>query len=393
MTVSLGSTGLPRSGGTSTGKQIFAAGIQITDDDGTTSIDGYRSLLDIRPPNADPEVCGLSIKLPGTAWGIGQDYAEGNYLIGLSDADNFGAAQPANILKTITATTNATPVKVTAGAHGLTTGDIARITDTGIAALDGKFWKVTVVDVNNVTLDGSTAPGSTAAVGNLFTDRSSVLWRIADSGPGWTGAMHLAAGLRGRAGSSIPTYGLWIQPAADLISLLIHNAATDKLATTPTVDYISVIDVRGGTTKRFGVNAAGQTLHDPGTSSLPGISFVGVTDTGLSYSGGFLSLCVAGVIPMTLTSASVSLGDAVNFGFATGTGTKIGTATGQKIGFWNATPIVRPASANQAAVAATGSTNVTPFGYTTAAQADAIVTLVNALRTALVNMGLIKGSA
>lgn len=41
--------------------------------------------------------------------------------------------------------------------------------------------------------------------------------------------------------------------------------------------------------------------------------------------------------------------DTLNFVFSTGTGTKIGTATTQKIGFWNATPIVQPTTAVTAA--------------------------------------------
>lgn len=75
------------------------------------------------------------------------------------------------------------------------------------------------------------------------------------------------------------------------------------------------------------------------------------------------------------------------------TGTKIATATTQKLGFWNATPVVQPSGAAQAAVATTAATNSTPYGYSTQAQADAIVTLVNALRSALVSAGIIKGSA
>jgi len=67
--------------------------------------------------------------------------------------------------------------------------------------------------------------------------------------------------------------------------------------------------------------------------------------------------------------------------------------TGEKLGFLGATPVVRPVGAGQAAVATTGATNSTPYGYTTAAQADAIVTLVNKIRTDLVALGLIKGAA
>jgi len=77
----------------------------------------------------------------------------------------------------------------------------------------------------------------------------------------------------------------------------------------------------------------------------------------------------------------------------TTTGTKIGTATTQKLGFYNATPIVQRAGAAQAAVATTASTQTTPWGYSTQAQADGIVTLVNEIRAALVALGLMKGAA
>lgn len=58
-----------------------------------------------------------------------------------------------------------------------------------------------------------------------------------------------------------------------------------------------------------------------------------------------------------------------------------------------ALPGASQASASQAAVATTASTSATPYGFTTAAQADALVTLVNELRRALVAVGIIKGSA
>lgn len=87
--------------------------------------------------------------------------------------------------------------------------------------------------------------------------------------------------------------------------------------------------------------------------------------------------------------------DAVNIVFGTTTGTKIGTAAAQKIGFWNAAPIVQPASANQAALSLVDDVS----GPDTADVAninfnfDAIKTLVNQLRADLVSAGLIKGSA
>lgn len=64
-----------------------------------------------------------------------------------------------------------------------------------------------------------------------------------------------------------------------------------------------------------------------------------------------------------------------------------------KLSFNDAVPIVQRVGAAQAAVVATGSTITTPYGYATAAQADAIVTLVNELRAAMIAFGLIKGAA
>ncbi len=89
----------------------------------------------------------------------------------------------------------------------------------------------------------------------------------------------------------------------------------------------------------------------------------------------------------------IEIGDTFNFILNATTGTKIATATTQKLGFYNAAPIVQRSGAAQAAVATTASTNASPYGYTTSAQADAIITLVNELRAWAVAQGFIKGSA
>jgi len=70
----------------------------------------------------------------------------------------------------------------------------------------------------------------------------------------------------------------------------------------------------------------------------------------------------------------------------------LGTATTDLIGM-HGVAVAQRAGAAQAAVATTGSTNSSPYGFTTAAQADALVTLVNELRAALVAKGIIKGAA
>jgi UDP-N-acetyl-D-mannosaminuronic acid transferase (WecB/TagA/CpsF family) len=68
-------------------------------------------------------------------------------------------------------------------------------------------------------------------------------------------------------------------------------------------------------------------------------------------------------------------------------GVCMGRAAADKIGFYGTTPVIQASTFT--AVATTGSTSTTnAFGFTTAAQADAIVTAVNAIITCLENVGL-----
>lgn len=107
----------------------------------------------------------------------------------------------------------------------------------------------------------------------------------------------------------------------------------------------------------------------------------------------------------------LTLADAKNVIVNSTTGTKLATATAQKLGFWNATPIVQPAGSSQAAVtlgntdneigglaigAAYSQTEVQALRDKCEELADDVrnlSTLVDALRTALVDTGLIKGAA
>ena len=74
-------------------------------------------------------------------------------------------------------------------------------------------------------------------------------------------------------------------------------------------------------------------------------------------------------------------------------GAKVGKTSAELIGFWGVTPVVQPTSASQAAVTTEVAKTISGsnFGYTSA-QANGIITLLNRLRTDLVNVGIIKGS-
>jgi len=58
----------------------------------------------------------------------------------------------------------------------------------------------------------------------------------------------------------------------------------------------------------------------------------------------------------------LTVGDAVDIATNTSTGTKIGTATGQKIGFWNTTPVDQPAAVADLAHSTSSGTLPTPDG-------------------------------
>ena len=90
-----------------------------------------------------------------------------------------------------------------------------------------------------------------------------------------------------------------------------------------------------------------------------------------SFAGNFLHLLVNGTTEYTISPTVVTLGDANDIAVGTGTGTKIGTATTQKIGFFNKAPVVQPTAVADATDAAT------------------VITQLNALLSRMRDLGLI----
>jgi hypothetical protein len=101
-------------------------------------------------------------------------------------------------------------------------------------------------------------------------------------------------------------------------------------------------------------------------------------------------------------NGDITVGDAINFILNTVTGTKFGTAATQKLSLWGVTPVVQPAGVNQAALTnSSGGTYDGTIQAVAGSGADAAInnnftelhTLLDEIRTALVNAGIIKGSA
>jgi hypothetical protein len=120
-----------------------------------------------------------------------------------------------------------------------------------------------------------------------------------------------------------------------------------------------------------------------GTAAAPIFSFGSGLDedTGMfRVAADQLGFSTGGSVRLTISNTSATLADAVDIVVNTTTGTKIATSTAQKIGFWNATPIIQPTTAVAAATfvanAGTAVNDASTFdGYT-------IQQVVRALRNA-----------
>ena len=117
-----------------------------------------------------------------------------------------------------------------------------------------------------------------------------------------------------------------------------------------------------------------------------------LVNLGLLTDGGATPLNLDGG---ALSAGTTTLGDAANLVVGTTTGTKIGTATTQKLGFFNAGPVVqRGAIANLTAASGTADGTVDDVGAsfnqtTLNNNFQEMATKVNALATALRDLGFI----
>lgn len=227
----------------------------------------------------------------------------------------------------------------------------------------------------------------------------------------------------------VPTQG------AELLGVAVPNAAAneDNIPVIVGADNVFRVQVKAGTNLNVtdpvqveadgsvdalvATNACVGTVVDynPAAGGIAHVKAIfnalngsGVNDaaTKMPLAGGTFT----GDIAMT-GGKNATLGAASNVILDTVTGNKIGTATAQKLGFWNATPVIQQASGDQAAVtmgsANSAIGNLTSSATTTQAEfnalrdacetladdARAINVLLTAIRTALVNTGNIKGAA
>lgn len=151
----------------------------------------------------------------------------------------------------------------------------------------------------------------------------------------------------------------WARSAGTHPEIAIHSN------TTPITDYLAIgnhdgttasINVVGGTTLSVQIAGTASFTADAGGINLAdniSVAFGGGDDasilwdaTNLVYDvdSGVHDFTVATTSVLTIGAAALTLADATNIVLDTTTGTEIGTAAGQKLGFWGATPVIQPAT-------------------------------------------------
>lgn len=126
--------------------------------------------------------------------------------------------------------------------------------------------------------------------------------------------------------------------------------------------------------------AAPLAIQTDGSGTGFVVMYSGTEYTRFLSGGVYKGIEGAGSLPLIVSNAGdiqlnpagvVAVQDARNITVGTTTGTKIGTGTTQKLGFWNATPVAQPTAVADLTTTATSGTLPTPNGSVTVADASA----------------------
>lgn len=263
--------------------------------------------------------------------------------------------------------------------NGATTGDVRwQVTKSGNGASqtvyaltqryasnnDAPNLQIGANGINIGRRDGSTWNEGIDQI-TLSMDKATGYWQVGDLGTG------------------IPTgAAAWWQVTGTTEQQRLRYDASNYFSTT--------VGSTGGVTFNAVGSGAGFTFSDPvaasqltssaltaGRVTFAGAAGILTDDADFTFSGD--TLTVTKVAATTLTGTQ-TYEDAVNIAFNATTGTKIGTATSQKLGFWNAAPIAQPTTAGAAATFVANTSGIaddtaTFDGYT-------LGQVVKALRTA-----------
>src|ERR1051326_7158500 len=119
----------------------------------------------------------------------------------------------------------------------------------------------------------------------------------------------------------------------------------DPLTLAPAGTAAIGLQVTGDTVDRWKLVASGTQTWGPGNAAAD--VTLARSGTGiLALTGGMTISTTLGVTGIITSSGGITMADAKNIVLNTTTGTQIGTATTQKLGFFGATPVVQEAGSN-----------------------------------------------
>jgi hypothetical protein len=258
-----------------------------------------------------------------------------------------------------------------------------------------------------------------ATAGDLYTDNGTNNPRIlASYDTAWRFLLHPASEAWDVAGAGNwgPITGRWeftnmddVQSVVDSAAWLFTSRRSDAVGVPDAfrfkATYADIADITDHTAWLNNASTKIMRLGKTGALTLTNI----LTGTSVTLSGSLVATGGATLNGLTMT-------DTTNISFGTSGGTIIGTTTSQKMGLWLTTPIIQPAAALQAAI--TNSTGGSQDGtlaacasvgvdvVLAASQADVnarmvtinnnftdVFALLDAMRTAMVAFGSMKGAA
>lgn len=229
---------------------------------------------------------------------------------------------------------------------------------------DGFVGINTITPNDNLTIDlgsaaspdaGLTISGSTSSVGDIGLKLSNTgaggrTWYLdsTNDGSGYGGGKLVfvrdVAGLTAMTIDSAGKLGLGTTSPSFDVSFSADAAKTIAIEDSASGVAGWDLTVRAGNTVANTNFTGGQLTLASGRASGSGASSI-VLQTGASAASGVLQTLTT---RLTINNAGdFTFFDGADFILGTTTGTKIGTATTQKIGFYNATPIVRPTAYTQ----------------------------------------------
>lgn len=161
-----------------------------------------------------------------------------------------------------------------------------------------------------------------------------------------------------------------------LLENLLPGLRGNTIGSSLTIDLSgSTLTLPSSQSQTTPVIAGGLTASGSGANDFSGSTGTFKTSTG-AVTIGPGAISVSGTVTMT---------DAFNIVVGSTTGTKIGTATTQKIGFFNVAPVVQPSSTGAVATTAAGSTTTvfvnTTFTGGSGATAYTVADIIGALKS------------